>query len=406
MRAAYNRLSAFKRVAASPEGEYEGARTLPELFRVLLEGSDGRSLKTTAKVKAAVAAMQAIVAADLEGWTYSGDDVRTYSDTTVTGGQKAVLPQLAALAKNRQQVAKNIEHTGKKLKGTLHIADMFILYAMLSAILLKGSTEARAEFLYRDIPQMAMRAGGTTLQTKLINAVRKAIPWKDATKMRQQRGLEASTKTANTSEVALLNAYVNVAAMPMQHRYVDVLISGIRNQGGERGYNQLRRPEDVFTLLTAAPFCDKSGAPRLEKSRQFVEFMADISRRLDVDYELTKTFAPQMDNKSLHEVVTSMKSTDDALKLIQLAPQPSWYNQLVDTGRASDCQRGAYSVYVLAYFGLAAMADDDTSRAVAMTAALAGIVQYKLMPPASLAERLRYFFPWPVVVAMLRHRLA
>lgn len=403
-----------KTATKSPEDAYESARTLTELLRVLLEGETGQSLKTTGKTKAALSAMEDVIAAECSGYAHGGEDARAFVRSMVpsTMSQKAGIAVVNDLIKNRSALATEILNTKTQQKATGHAADLFILLAATEVVKLKGDTKARAKFLFDTVPQIAMRAGGSGLQEKLVKSIRKAIPWKDATKMRQQRGLEASVKpqakakkTAALNDLDVINAFSVPRPLPTTGTYHDLVFDWLRKNGPERGWNEMPKVEDALIVLTSAPACIDSKAPRLEKSKQLQGFIQDMRDRLTRDYGFDRVYAPQAENATLQAILDGIVDVPGAMALTQLVTHSTWYGQLVVNGRPNGDMNAAYALYALAYFRIAEITEDDITRASAFISGVSALLRFRLVQSAMLLARLRYFFPWTVVSTMLRYRM-
>lgn len=394
---------------ATAEKVYSGD-DIGGVFRVLLQDQNASwNLKITSRVRKALTAASAAILADIGDWEYGPEKMSpAVLVASICSNQKTAHQTIISMLRDRAVVAKSFHSPSRKTAGDLRVVDRVLSAAILMASMSKGSTSQRGAFLQEHFPTVLYRAGGSTLVKTVLATIRQELPWEEVAKMRSKRGILASTKTASLSEheLKVINAYSDPSAPPIKPN--DLVFGYLRKVGPVFGWSKVTSPSEVVYVLTASPLKAAESVPTIEKSRQLLDFVVDLSGTLRSYRGLSEIIAPQHEGVTLVQLFDStVEQGLDAVRDLSSRIQSSaWYRQLMPThGRLILTDMGpVYSLYTMLKLAEVGLAQTGPERASALSDAVEAAKQLNTLTPDMMSLRLKNHFTWSVVVAMLASR--
>lgn len=394
---------------ASSEKVYSGD-DVGGVFRVLLQDqNDAWNLRITARVRKALTAACTTILADIGDWEYGPEKMSPASlVASICGNQKTAHETIATMLRDRATVAKSFHSPSRKTSADVRIVDRVLAAAILMASMAKGSTSQRAAFLQQHFPTVLYRAGGSALTKSVLATIRQELPWSEVAKMRSKRGLVASAKQASLTEndLRVINAYSDPGAAMKGPK--DLIFAYMRQMGPVRGWANVSNPSEIVHVLTAYPLDAAEKVPSIEKSKQLLDFVVDLSGTLRSYRGLSEITAPQHDGATLIQLfdATVALGIGPVRELASRIQSSAWYRQLMPTsGRLilTD-MTPVYSLFTLLKLAEVSLAQTGPERATALIDAIESAKQLNTLTPSIMALRLKNHFTWGVVIAMLDSR--
>ncbi len=394
---------------ASMEKVYSGD-DVGGVFRVLLQDQNNAwNLKITSRVRKALTAACTTILADIGDWEYGPEKLSPLSlVASICGNQKTAHETITGMLRDRATIAKAFHSPSRKTSADVRIVDRVLSAAILMASMTKGSTSQRGAFLQQHFPTVLYRAGGSALTKAVLASIRESLPWEEVAKMRSKRGLTASTsKTAlSENDLHVINAYSDPNA-PLRGP-MDLIFAYMRKMGPVRGWANIANPAEIVHVLTAYPLDASEKVPSIERSKQILDFVVDLSGTLRGYRGLSEITAPQHDGASLLALfdATVCLGIGPVRELASRIQSSAWYRQLMPTsGRLiMTDMTPVYSLFTLLKLAEVALAQTGPERATALIDAVEAAKQLNTLTPTIMSLRLKNHFTWGVVIAMLDSR--
>lgn len=444
-----------KKTAAggSDEATFNTTTHLADFLRVLLKNGDKRELKITTKTRKALSEATSVLLDAISDWRYSDDELTPseYISDVCSGSQKTAASHILDMTKNRNAYTAGWKNTKTGKSGDGRLVDHLIAACVLLSATLRGSTSARADFLFEHLPTTVAKAGGSSLQAAVIKAMRQHLKWSDVEKGRavKEKKEKAPAKKAkkpakkakkpSKKKASVIEACTDVEGLLTQYtpvlvpgqgkaRVIDLIFQVLRQYGPTRAWDGgvMQNPKDMVHVLSAwpagnvvvpvdprlsnpaLPKVDKRvvGIGGIEKSVQLCGLADDLVNAIIDATDMGRVFAPQEDNVSLMELL--VKYTEDAgtaMRAMELVQKWSWYGQLVDhNGFKLKSLKAVHGLYACLHLYLATCAEDDYFRALSLHCGVEAIDTFKLLPATVVAGKIRTHFPWATVANMLHYR--